>query len=342
MTTVRVVRNRGNTAAGGSAISHGDTFSITGSGFGTKASAPPVLFDTFASGTLGASVNGAAATIGQWTNDPDVSANPTYSDAFARGVYTRSSNHRYSRSPELYNVGLYKTFPAGTVRLYLDWWIYMTRDVFGERSRNHKIFRAYPAEGDEAAGYDDFFYHTTVCRELGTGGGAFGECGNNYSDLGPDSIGLEFVQLPFDNWCHIQTAGFVNAAGGWFWVQDHLQYLLRSGVNTTDGSRELRRVRMNHYLGTEQEDACPQTVGFDIYGSCMYLDTTLMRVECGNNSVYANCTIREPQPCTGWANTEIEATFNQGLLESGTNYRFVFDNSMTLTPIYSESFEVAP
>lgn len=59
-----------------------------------------------------------------------------------------------------------------------------------------------------------------------------------------------------------------------------------------------------------------------------YADTTLVRVELGNNEVFADCTHREIQPAISWdeVSGEIQIVFNAGSFEDDdTAYLFVMD-----------------
>lgn len=57
----------------------------------------------------------------------------------------------------------------------------------------------------------------------------------------------------------------------------------------------------------------------------IYIDNTPMRIEIGDNATYTSCTAstRMIQPPTAWADTSLTATLNQGGL-TGTGYVFVF------------------
>lgn len=61
------------------------------------------------------------------------------------------------------------------------------------------------------------------------------------------------------------------------------------------------------------------------YFDDIYIDTTFSRVMLCNNATYANATICEPQIPSAWATEEITATVNLGAL-TGTGYLFVFDS----------------
>jgi hypothetical protein len=56
-----------------------------------------------------------------------------------------------------------------------------------------------------------------------------------------------------------------------------------------------------------------------------YYDTSLARVELGNNAVYDACTHRELQPLTAWTSTEVSFESNWGSFTGGTAYLFVVD-----------------
>lgn len=60
----------------------------------------------------------------------------------------------------------------------------------------------------------------------------------------------------------------------------------------------------------------------------VYCDNSFQRVELGDNPVYANCTHREIQIPTAWAETQISGTLNMGSFGATDDlYMFVVDEN---------------
>ena len=109
-------------------LNDGSSVTISGSDFGTKAQAVPVLWDTFENGIIGNNIRDTNAIIGSWDSsslDPSV-----YSSAIARSG-SKSSYHDYKNS---YSRSLPKNMQFS--RLYMDFWIYV--DYVDVKSRNWK------------------------------------------------------------------------------------------------------------------------------------------------------------------------------------------------------------
>jgi len=63
------------------------------------------------------------------------------------------------------------------------------------------------------------------------------------------------------------------------------------------------------------------------FWTAIYADDTWSRVMLGNDPTYSSCTIIEPQIPSAWSTSSITVTVNQGALEDGTAYLFVFDSN---------------
>jgi hypothetical protein len=61
------------------------------------------------------------------------------------------------------------------------------------------------------------------------------------------------------------------------------------------------------------------------YFDDIYLDTTMARVILADNENYSQATIVEPQPPTAWSDNSIDVTVNLGKITGDTAYLFVFD-----------------
>lgn len=66
----------------------------------------------------------------------------------------------------------------------------------------------------------------------------------------------------------------------------------------------------------------------------VYIDYTRARVELGNASTWASCTIREIQIPTAWSDNSITVKVNKGSFTSGTVYLFVIDSMGNVSNSY--------
>ena len=119
----------------GDTITHGQAFTITGSGFGAKA--PPLVFDDFEAGT--GSVAGKAAVAGKWLSS-DYCTGVTYAQHDGQKV----ARHEFAGGR--YNASLCVD-PAPTQTVYLDFWAKGVPKA--NPSRNWKVWRFYSATDED-------------------------------------------------------------------------------------------------------------------------------------------------------------------------------------------------
>ena len=120
------ISNAGGTMSAGTAVT------ITGTGFGSKPTAQPVLWDNFEGGTVGKTIKEVPAVIGKW----DTGAG---SDQV---TYTRAKVHSGTMAARNDFTSFYLASLAKNMtfsRLYLDFW--MVVDYIDIKSRNWKPWR---------------------------------------------------------------------------------------------------------------------------------------------------------------------------------------------------------
>lgn len=122
----------------GDTITHGQAFTITGSGFGTKPKAAPLVYDNFENGS--GSLKGKAATVGAWGNC-DWSTPVTYA------AYEGGKVAKHAFGSGTYNASLCVDPSPATQTFYLDFW--MKGVAKSNPSRNWKAWRTYGPAGDE-------------------------------------------------------------------------------------------------------------------------------------------------------------------------------------------------
>ena len=94
-------------------LSEGGTLTITGSNFGTKVPAEPLVWDTFENGTVGESPRDQQAVIGDWDEDQGA-WNVTYTDARGYGGSSQAASHNWNREGlATYNASLAKNAASG-------------------------------------------------------------------------------------------------------------------------------------------------------------------------------------------------------------------------------------
>ena len=296
-------------------LSDGMSVTITGSGFGTKSTAQPLVWDTFESGAIGTKILENAATIGKWDQGYGYDV-WSYSNTIK---HAGAKSAKASADTNIYNLSLSKNGSFPTV--YMDFWLYI--HYYDNKTRNWKPWRLY--------GDNDQMQINAVSL-----------CGSPFyiSVSNPNTNTLDWQGVGYDNnnWYHFQVLfqeSSPNTANGI--LKQYINGILannRTGIPTRSNNAHVDQIRVGHYWTTDTVPECPQgNTGADIYIDNIYLDTSWARVELTNNSNYEAATQREIQVPTAWSDGQITFTVNQGTFTSGAPvYLFIHDPSGNVSP----------
>lgn len=319
-------------------FSHKTTVTINGTGFGTKGTAAPVVWDDASGANILDKWNLA------WPNN-----NPTYNTAYRspmRGISLPHNNiTRYiagahgdstgANAGTILAICKFRTISSYPAYTYASW--YERADdnwVFGQ-DNNYKTFAFSTGQGpynEPAAWYLAFNPPTPGDRTASTvyvfGGDAWSP---NYpypqpTILDPDMNG-------HSHW----WGNAINPMSGvWKKVEMELKY-----TNQTDGYVKLWEngvLRINYagstdrYPGTDRTDCLGGYAR--MYGqpnnwryfADVYLDYSRARVVLANNASLTSSTVIEPQIPSSWSAGSINVSVNLGRFTTGqTAYLFVFD-----------------
>jgi len=307
-------------SGGNGTFATGNTFSITGSGFGTKASPNPYKYDDFEGGNVGGQLSGWQFDTGGGTT------NPLYSNRWLRANSTRSAECPYVDGQYLSTFGVYR--PEGLETVYMDFWVLFDRPA--TVSRNHKLYRLYPGVNGGLPNQ----YLVSACPAIGpeawfTNDGVSGGWNDTHAYPGWNQYDAD------DNWVHMQVflkqsdAGVANGTLQ-AWFDGHL------AVNRTDyqsrdttNSASWHSLWFGNYLGHGTDGTCLETSGDNyILFDNVYIDVTRARVEAGNSADYNACTHREIQVPLSWDTGSIDFTVNAGSFGNGESvWLFVVDSN---------------
>lgn len=327
------------TISGGTAgFAHGSSYTLTGTGFGTKSEPLPIMFDNFSSGTVGNNVRPNSPTVsasGTWVWDDQgiTSTRPVYSTDVLRTGRTRSAKAAYGGSVYANALEIIDTgFTAAGAEKFISWWLH-----YDLTSASHSInFKPFIAYGTFENQVPEFY--------LGYGApSSDDQLRNSFQDKvsGAGSAGI--INTPT-----IYAAPNVDAIEG-SWVKFEL-WIKQSTADTFDGAFQLRvhnpddgsaitmpmddatvRTRLysdrnyrNFLIGAYHASSGGATG--NVYVSDVYCDNTRQRVELGDASTWAACKWTEAQVATAWSNTSITITANAGAFTAGqTAYLYVID-----------------
>jgi len=302
-----------NVDAGVSRTPGSDLLTVEGTGFGTKAAGPPVLWDDFESGAPGTQVENQDAVHGTWQTGAG-SPNPVYSTAVAREG-SQSCLHPFTGAT--YNSSLSLNLPV--TKAYLDYWVYVDPldPSYPEGlSRNWKPFRLYGDDDRLQAGFAflngdtatiAYFFQTGVTDT------------NEWFAAGWSR--QEWIHIQY--WLELNDPGMANGSYKAMWNGHSAG---ESNLELRTGSASMNQLRIGHYWATDPVPGWDYTnPGANIYNDSIYFDTSWARVEIGDNPDYDACTHREIQVVTEWSDTRVRFELQRGTLAPGSYWVFVID-----------------
>jgi len=311
---------------------HNSQITITGSGFGSKPQATPVLWENFEAGTSGQIIAGSKPVYGpSWTDFSTLSqSRPTFTNASQRHSLSALSSHHDFVTAGNYNSSLKHYGQYSTV--YLSFWWRYERLPGAPYSRNVKAWTEYGSQGNFPMAY-------TGMGDPSAGDGTIrNSVQDNNTLAGPVLWGKTSIASIEREWVRFEMYLVQSSPGtpdGVFsyWTQ---RPNASSPSVTLEGSNTSYTTRLTSNTWHLWEfgsyyDNNPSTARAHVYIDDIYLDTTPARVEIGNASTWNASTRREIQTPTQWSSTAITVKVNQGSFASLANtYLYVIDSNGTV------------
>jgi len=290
--------------------SHGNSVTISGSGFGTKSTAAPVIWDDFEGGTNGNSIHGQDPVVGpNWDTLTSHGVPPVYSTAGNRSNSSLCSMHNFNI--QQYNCSL--EYWGEHLTVYFTYWWKYSRQSY-QYSDNCKPWIEYGSDGHYPVVYSGMSGPSGVLR-------------SNIIDSpnvsAPTYWGNTTLSEINDTWVRWEVwleQSDPNVSNGTYQLWTHKPYAgtpnisleLNSGENqvmTRTGADGWRQWNFGSYHCMDERS--PDARSY-IYIDDFYFDTTRSRVEIGNASTWSGCTWREIQRPTAWSSTSITVVVNEG------------------------------
>ena len=305
-----------------------EAFTLSGSGFGIKTTAPPLKWETFESGTEGALLS----TGGYWSNRPKNKAS-----FFAEPRGTSSLAARQQQVGDETEDWFYRNnvlTDSDEKGLIIFWCktVVATWDITDTWQQKMWVViydgANYLGDSNAPALYTAPQYNTNSIYDYATlvYNDAFqGQETMNGNDLYNTTGGWQMTAV---EWQRSSIDG--NDAVMYRYLSDSvgtlaINKITKTGFNTrtTAVNRNLLSFQFG-LMNTNSDELADVTMYYDD----IYIDNSWARVEIGDNAVYANCAHREIQPAATWSDTSITGTFNRGSFNNGdTVYFFVIDEN---------------
>lgn len=329
----------------------GSSMVVSGANFGVKATATPLIFDNFDANDSGRQntdqIKGKNAShYGTWANE-SADTIPTYSNTNQRTGSTLSSYNALGSTAEDNHAPMYVDF-AGShqSQVLVSFWLRFSfdADLSGDETGQwqHKIWRI--GDGGEVDG-QAHFQMLWLNNNAGAGFKPFFEIFHN--NVTNPSWPSDDISLDLDNfqqsgtWQHIIV--FLDDTGkANIYVNDVRETTDADLTMTTwiEGD-SWQRATFGWYLGTETWTGSSPSIA--TYYDDIYIDNSWQSVWIGNNATWANCTQREIQLPTAWADDEITVTLNRGAFaDLSGQYLFVVDASGNVSAGYQLTADSSP
>jgi hypothetical protein len=308
----------------------GARVTVNGAGFGTKATAGPLVFDDFESGQSGQGIAGKAPSVRNistgwtWGRYGSGSNVPEYSSQIVRPNSTRSSRHVFGGTSYNVSLEIISETPNTGDEIYFSFWRYHQK-TSAAWSRNVKPWMVYGSSGDLPTAYDGW----------GSPSSGDGEFRNNTIDSGTTSNTLwggPHLDAVEGQWIRIE--GYLKqssptSTNGAFQIWVHQTAtpsiaLVQSSTayRTRSTSNYWRQWHFGSYHATDD----PASATANIYLDDLYFDQTRARIEIGNAARWSDCSHRELQIPAAWSNNSIEFTVTPGSFNAGSPvYLYVVD-----------------
>jgi hypothetical protein len=320
-----------------SAFSHKDSgIVITGAGFGSKTQAAPFRYDNFESGTIGQRL----ATFGEggWNTSSNTSVFPQYSTTQTRRIDTQSAVQQFT-AYNTYNqyLGVWGSNIKDEQKTtaYISAWFWFSHGRAASSSPNQKLLNI--GTEFDSGGYDAQ-NRVDVYRSSGGGSGhvyALNCSGSVQSqqyfedtDEVDEALGADGSWHRYETYVDLGTLSGSNAYRDFYVDRSLLEYyenITELNVDHTE-CRYIDYILLGHYIRTETGDYGTR------YWDEIYIDFTRQRVEICDSDTYGNSTHCEIQIPSAWSDTSITFTANQGTIDDGTAYLFVFDSENDTNP----------
>ena len=319
-------------------IKGGESVTISGSGFGTKATAAPKKFDTFDNGVNGTPLN---ARDGSWriyecANGGNPNPNCDGQGALYSNAFAHSGSLSVGRrivNFENFNTNYY-TYPQPSTEMFISyWWRTANAD-----SSDKTIIKMSRINSSTAAGGGGVYN--------GAGGTTLGGTFDLMSGSGPycafnngtamqelffsttDGSVARLATPPRNTWIRVDMHKKLSSPG----VSNGAISINMLGVDSASNMAAMTRAAGKSFLLDTVllglEDGAAANHSYEMYIDDMYIDTTPARIEICNSSTWNARTSCEIQPATSWSASSVTFTGNQGsIAASSSRYLYVVDST---------------
>lgn len=317
-------------------VTHGQSIAISGSSFGTKSHAGPMLYDNFEGGTNGNAVNGTEPYIHQ-------------GNLSSYSAWVRDGGGAYSDKNIVFNNSSPKTSSALHARAYFDgndtWWglnLYVPYSYF---TTGKELFVSFyyrftgstsdlPRQTKHMIAYDSswndkYYFNASYNSSCQSGDGYRPHITETATEhyLGPTPSSTRGEWIRIDQYLK-QSAP--NTANGAYWDSLWRPSIGTPTVSTISYPNQIMRTTSAEWtrwtFGGAYYSPCYKKPAVNIDIDDLYIDDSQARVEICKESTWATRTHCELQIPAAWSDAGIIAEVNRGYFgATDTAYVYVID-----------------
>lgn len=284
------------------AVTHGQNITISGSGFGTKSTAAPNLWDTVDNQSAYSGLsNGSTIPVGgsnPWGANYDSATTYRTTGGDQRG---KSTANYYAANSRMNALGSRQV--TGATYLYVSWW-FKTATTIPEAGHSSKYLRV--------SDFDDIPHRTFSWTQI------------------------QAYVFEDPNYCANSWVSYSPSINDWHFFEAFFDSVNERFTLAVDGSTRYNNIDWSSASVTVLDDI--DGIGFDGGGSSppyitswvddIYVDSTPQRVMICSGSTWDSRGTCEMQIPSAWSDTSVTVTVNQGAFtDSSSQYLYVVDAS---------------
>jgi hypothetical protein len=300
-------------------FSHGNSVTVSGSGFGTKSTAAPALFEDFEDGTDGDLLSGTSFWM--VCSDNPTADKPQFSDDELRhsrsalsAKFTEYTGQDIAYSPDLGLDGQ---------RVYIDLWMRFQWASLDKQHQN-KLFKLQSDVNDNGSSNPASYPLITVYYWRYDGGSTstYIPFANSGGIIVQDSISPPADAPGWEHWQMELLTNDIGYADGEYraWRNGILVAEAYNLEIRLEGEDYFKCLWLGRFLGNHDG-----TLSTTHYYDDVCVDESWARVEVGDRPDWYDCAVRELQIPSQWSTSSIAATLKQNSLKAGAAWLYVFD-----------------
>lgn len=324
-------------------FAHGNSLTLTGTGFGTKSTAAPLKYDDFQSVTTSAAITTSSASGPSWSASGTIVPIASAANVRSGTPFTKNMLSRFQpvggSQPDVSNIYLSGLHVS---RFVFDAWFYHDfSSVTSPTVQNMKPWRIHSSNAGDSPNHASLvFVGSDVIAGAADGDSPDDGLSDYFNPLQRSDLSGSWVHMT--QITNFGTAGTANGTSitrvdfnGMSATASYLGTRNFGASSDSPTNSEWATMYIGNYVRSEDWGGTMRT-----YWESVYFDQgSWARIEVGDNATYTSCTHREIQIPSAWSSSSVSFTVNRGSFgTSDSAWIFVIDNSNTVVASQAATF----